>query len=79
MKENSNLTPVYKRQLKFEKNKLVMNKVTYVPVPKEFSDSLVSHMKDGSFWEDIISVDGADYMEEKRFKIYEELASILKK
>lgn len=79
MKENSNLAPVYKRQLKFEKNKLVMNKVTYVPVSKEFSDSLVSHMKGGSFWEDLISVDGTDYMEEKRFKIYEELASILKK
>lgn len=41
--------PVYKRELKFDGKKLVMNKMTYVPVPKEFSEKLVDEMKNGGF------------------------------
>ena len=71
--------PVYKRELKFSGGKLVMNETTFVPVPKEFSETLVDVMKDGGFWEDIVSVDGADYMEERRFNIYKKLSETLKK
>ena len=71
--------PVYKRELKFSDGKLVMNETTFVPVPKEFSESLVDAMKAGSFWEDIVSVDGADYMEERRFNVYKKLSETLNK
>lgn len=71
--------PVYKRELKFKDGKLVMNETTFVPVPEEFSKSIVDAMKDGGFWEDIVSVDGKDYMEERRFNIYKKLSETLKK
>ena len=71
--------PIYKREMKFSDGKLVMNQITFVPVPKDFSDSLVSAMKDGGFWEDIVNVDGKDYMEEKRFNIYKKLSETLRK
>ena len=71
--------PVYKRELKFDGKKFVMNKMTYVPVPKEFSEKLVDEMKNGGFWEDIVSIDGKDFMEEKRFNVYSKLAETLKK
>ena len=71
--------PIYKKELKLTNGKLIMNKTTYVQVPKDFSDSLVDAMKNGSFWEDIISIDGNDYMEERRFGIYKKLSETLKK
>lgn len=68
---------VYKRELKLENGKLIMNKRTYVPVAKEFSDEIVKAMKNDAIWEDLISMDGTDYMDEQRYRVYEACAKAL--
>lgn len=72
--------PVYKRELKFDEKtkKLTMHNTTYVPVPKEFSNEMVKQMKNGKFYEDIVSLNGEDYLPEDKFNAYKALAKALK-
>ena len=50
----------------------------YVPVNKEFSDALVQMMKsNGPIYEDIVQVNGQDYMREDKYDVYQKLSKIL--
>ena len=79
MKEKNSAPEIkYKRELKLSEGKLIMDETAYVPIPENFSETLVDSMKNQGFWENIISVDGKDYMEERRFNIYKKLSETLK-
>lgn len=50
----------------------------YVPVDKRFSDALVKMMKNnGAIYEDIVQVNGQDYMREDKYNVYQKLSKIL--
>lgn len=52
----------------------------YVPVDKRFSDALVKMMKNnGAIYEDIVQVNGQDYMPKRKYEAYLKISKALYK
>ena len=51
----------------------------YAPISKEFADTIVGLMKSNAIWEDIVSVNGQDYMPKQKYEAYQKISKVLYK
>lgn len=69
------------------KNKLVLNEDgslemhgrPYAPISKEFAETIVSLMKTNAIWEDIVSVNGQDYIPKEKYEAYQKISKAIYK